>query len=401
MITEFFAPELWTHEMILTMVDAVAFLLFAIAVLYLLIFAIKSQSKKQNVYPTTKKKYRFAVVFPAYMEDRVIINSVNSFLEQSYPRDKFDVFVISDRMTDDTNSVLENAGAIVLKKNFENSTKTASLQEMVKYLEGHDLKYDYLVVLDADNWVDEYFLDKMNDAFYSGCSAIQTHRVAKNYNTNVAILDSVSEEINNAIFRKGHTRLGFSSSLIGSGMAFDYTLFRKYIMKASTIGVDKQLEMFLLKNGYYIEYLSDVYTYDEKVSKSKQFYKQRKRWMSTQFHNLFRGIWGCPAAALQGNWDYCNKLFQWSMPPRIILIGMITLISIGLTLVGSMLAIKWWVLLIVLGIVFVLAIPDYLFNKRLLKALISLPWLFLLMLINVTTIFGRNKKFIHTEHFEE
>ncbi|MEG1538592.1 MAG: glycosyltransferase family 2 protein [Muribaculaceae bacterium] len=398
-IDKVFTIEYFSDTVVLT--DAIIFLFFAIAVLYLLIFAIKSQSKRHNVYPPSKLKYKYIVVFPAYKEDRVIINSVRSFFEQSYPCDKFDVLVISDRMTDATNAELERMGALVVKKDFENSTKTAALQEAVKYIKIHELKYDFLVVLDADNWVDEYFLDKMNDAFYSGCTVIQTHRVAKNYNTNIAILDSVSEEINNAIFRKGHTRFGFSSGLIGSGMAFDYPIFEKYIMKASTIGVDKQLEMFLLKNGYYIEYLSDVYTYDEKVSNSKQFYKQRKRWAATQFHNLFGGIWGCPAAALQGNWDYCNKLFQWAMPPRVILIGIITLVAIGFTLLGSYHAIKWWGLLVILCITFALAIPDYLFNKRLLKALLSVPWLFFLMLINTSTIFGRNKKFIHTEHFEE
>ena len=45
--------------------------------------------------------------------------------------------------------------------------------------------------------------------------------------TNTAVLDAVSEEINNSIFRKGHTRLGFSSGLSGSGMAFEYDLFKR------------------------------------------------------------------------------------------------------------------------------------------------------------------------------
>jgi len=35
----------------------------------------------------------------------------------------------------------------------------------------------------------------------------------------LALLDGISEEINNNIFRKGHQTLGLSSALIGSGMA--------------------------------------------------------------------------------------------------------------------------------------------------------------------------------------
>lgn len=388
--------------MVLELIDAVLFLLFGIAVLYLLIFAVKSVGKRKTVYPPSKRKYKFIAVFPAYMEDRVIVNSVKSFFEQSYPRDKFDVLVVSDRMEDSTNKELEETGAFVLKRNFENSTKTKALQEAVKYLDMNKMEYDYIVILDADNWVDEYFLDKMNDAFYSGCAAIQTHRVAKNYNTNIALLDSVSEEINNSIFRKGHTRLGFSSGLIGSGMAFEYDLFRKFITQSGHIGVDKQLEMFLLKSGYYIEYLPEIYTYDEKVSKRNQFYKQRRRWISTQIHNFFYGVWACPKAAIEGNWDYCNKLFQWSMPPRIILLGFIFILALGFTLAGSTLAIKWWALLGVMGLVFLLAIPDYLFNSKLIRAIASIPLLFLMMVVNsFIALFSRNKKFIHTEHYEE
>lgn len=74
----------------------------------------------------------------------------------------------------------------------------------------------------------------------------------------------VSEEINNSIFRSGHTRLGFSSALIGSGMAFDYDWLIQYIYKATHVGVDKQLESMLLSQNIYIEFLEDVYTYDEK-----------------------------------------------------------------------------------------------------------------------------------------
>lgn len=402
MIFDYFYPNAWSSEMVLEIIDAVLFLLFGIAVLYLLIFAVKSVGKQKTVYPPAKRKYKFITVFPAYMEDRVIVNSVKSFLEQSYPRDKFDVLVVSDRMKDSTNKQLEELGAMVIKRNFENSTKTKALQEAVKYIDLNKMEYDYIVILDADNWVDEYFLDKMNDAFYSGCAAIQTHRVSKNYNTNIALLDSVSEEINNSIFRKGHTRLGFSSGLIGSGMAFEYDLFKKFILKSGQIGVDKQLEMYLLKSGYYIEYLADVYTYDEKVSKSRQFYKQRRRWISTQIHNFFYGVWGCPKAAMEGNWDYCNKLFQWSMPPRIILLGFILIIALGFTLAGSPLAIKWWGLLAAMGLVFILAIPDYLFNGKLIRAFASIPLLFIMMVINsFIAFFSRNKKFIHTEHYED
>ncbi|RHJ87762.1 glycosyltransferase family 2 protein [Parabacteroides sp. AM08-6] len=390
----------WTNsqEKYFLMADAILFLLFLIPVLYLLIFAFSSLKRRKDTYPTAKKKYRFAVLFPAYQEDNIIKETTQSFFKQNYPRDLYDVFVISDHMKDSTNLQLESQTAIVLKLNNAKSTKTYALQAAIRYIEEQKSIYDIIVVMDADNLVEKDFLEKINNAFYSGCSAVQTHRMAKNKDTSIAVLDAVSEEINNSIFRKGHTILGFSSALIGSGMAFDYDLFKDNIMKASDVGIDKQLEMSLLKENIYIDYLEDVPTYDEKIRGKNGFYNQRRRWLSNQFTNLFWGLSSLPKAILRGNWDYCDKLFQWMMPPRIILLGFIILFTLLFTAYNFTLSIKWWGLLLLLCVTFSLAIPDYLVNSKFRKAILNIPILFVLMFFNFFRLKGANKEFIHTEH---
>ncbi|MDL2264967.1 glycosyltransferase family 2 protein [Parabacteroides sp. OttesenSCG-928-G07] len=388
------------NEYAWTIGEAILFLLFLISVLYLFIFAIFSLRKRKFHYPEAKKRYRFAVLFPAYKEDSVIINSVKSFFGQNYPRELYDIIVISDQMTQATNQALEDLSARVVEISLPNSSKTNALRKAMTYIEDENLQYDVVVIMDADNIVDPDYLDKINDAFYSGCAAVQTHRVAKNRNTSVAVLDAVSEEINNSIFRKGHTRLGFSSALMGSGMAFDYELFKESIFKAGHVGVDKQLEMILLKQNIYIEYLEDVYTYDEKVANKTSFYQQRRRWLATQFTNLFSGIFSMPMAMLRGNWDYCNKLFQWMMLPRVILFGFIVLLALLFTWLDWMMSIKWWGLLLLLCITFSIAVPDYLVDKKLRNAILSLPVLFILMFFNFFRLKGATKEFIHTEHKE-
>lgn len=78
--------------------DAIVFLLFLIAVLYIFIFSLASLKKTRNKYPPARKKHRFVVLFPAYQEDAVIINSVCSFLEQDYPSYMYEIIVITDKM---------------------------------------------------------------------------------------------------------------------------------------------------------------------------------------------------------------------------------------------------------------------------------------------------------------
>ncbi|MFR1234948.1 MAG: glycosyltransferase family 2 protein [Barnesiella sp.] len=356
--------------------------------------------KSENKYPPAAKKYKFAVLFPAYMEDKVIVNSVKDFFLQKYPRENYDVFVISAEMKDETNKALEALSATVITVDETCHTKIRALQKATDYIAENKPEYDMVVVLDADNLVDPDFLEHLNNAFYSGCSAVQTHRVAKNMNTSVAVLDAVSEEMNNSIFRKGHTKLGFSAGLIGSGMAFEYDIFRKIIYNADSVGEDKQLEVLLLKQNIYIEYLADIHTYDEKVKKSSQFYEQRKRWLFSQVHNLFLGARALPKALFNGNWDYCNKLFQWIMPPRVMLFGSILIIACLLLPFSFYMSIKWFILFGVLCVTFALAIPDYLVNKRLLKALFYVPVLFMLMFFNHFRIFRSHKTFVHTPHDE-
>lgn len=181
-------------------------------------------------------------------------------------------------------------------------------------------------------------------------------------------------------------------------MAFEYSLFKNIIQGIDKIGEDKHMERKLLLQNIYIEYLEDVYTFDEKVRGKKEFYNQRRRWLATQFYNLFSGISQLPGAILRGKWDYCDKLFQWMMPPRILLLGFVILIACFLSVINIFLSIKWWGLLLFIGITFSLAVPDYLVDKQFKKAIISLPVLFLLMFFNLFRLRGGNKQFIHTKH---
>ena len=400
MIEQFFQiGENWIdkEEYLFQLIDAIVFLCFMVCVLYLFVFAVYSKRKSTYKYPTTMKKYRFAALFPAYGEDEVIIDSVKSFLQQDYPRELYDIIVIANQMRQETLDRLKSLSVKIIKMENPQSTKIEALKAAIRYIEEGKTKYDNVIILDADNIVKNNYIEKINDAIYAGCSAIQTHRVAKNRDSSIAVPDAVSEEINNSIFRKGHTRLGFSSALSGSGMAFEYGLFKNIIQGCNDIGEDKYMERKLLLQNIYIEYLEDVYTYDEKVRGKKDFYNQRQRWLATQFHNLLSGILQIPGALIKGNWDYCDKLFQWMMPPRVLLLGFITLIAAILSPLDIIISIKWWFLLIWLGITFSVAVPDYLVDQKFRKAIASVPILFFLMFLNTFRI-GKKHTFSHTKH---
>ena len=369
-------------------IDAVIFLFFLIAVLYLLIFAIASLGKSDGKYPETTNFKKILVVFSYFQDDDVIIESILNFRNhQDYPTDRYSIFIIGTQFTETHKSFFQE-NALKYLESDNGTTKIGQLKSLILQTDIDEVNADIILLLESNNLVDTDMLRKINNAYYAGCDAVQTHRIAKERETSVQILDAVSEEINNSIFRKGHTRLGFSSALIGSGMAFDYQLFRDTIMKAQSHNIDKYLEREFLKNDIYIEYLESVFTYDEKATNEKVFYQQRNTWIANHFWNLYKGILYLPLAFFQRKWDYCDKLFQWMMPSRVVLLGMIFILAFVITIISWTNSIKWWGLLLLLIITLIIAIPNYLVDNKLRKAIYHIPYIFILML----------RGFVHFNH---
>ena len=278
----------------------------------------------------------------------------------------------------------------------DNSSKAYALNYAVDMLGSET--FDIAVVIDADNVVESNFLTSINDAYYSGSEAIQTHRTAKNLDTDIAILDALSEGINNSIFRLGHVNLGLSSALIGSGMAFDYKWFRENVKKLKTAGEDKELESLLLKDRIYIDYLNNVFVFDEKTKKADAFSRQRRRWLASQLGSLKKGIKDLPSALWTMNVDYIDKIIQWMLLPRVFVLGIITIATLLTTVLNFGMSVKWWLLMIGLLFTFVIAVPDFIANRNNIRAIRKVPLIFILMFINLFRLKGVNKKFIHTDN---
>lgn len=380
---------------ILYFIEYILWLLATLAVVYPLIYSLASLWKRDYRYPQARKQRKFAVLFPAYKEDRIIESVVRSFLTQEYPKELYDVIVISDHMQDTTNTTLSQLPIRLLKADYEESSKAKALNLAMDHLER--TQYDVVVILDADNIVDPDFLQEINKAFDAGVQAVQAHRTAKNRNTEVAVLDGVSEEVNNSIFRRGHVRLGISSALIGSGMAFDYLWFYENVRHLHTSGEDKELEVLLLKQGIFIEFLNHVLVYDEKTQGEKSFYNQRRRWLASQIAQWERIYRDLPKAIFSGNIDYSDKLIQWMLPPRLILFGGIIVMGCIMQLIDWPLALKWWGLFLLMGVTLCLAIPDKLVDEQFKKSINKLPILFIMMVLNHFRLKGESKKFTSTE----
>lgn len=389
--------------LLINIIQIVLLTLLGLATLYILVFSIASLFYKQKKYADNGNIKKIAVLIPGYKEDGVIIEVAKMALQQDYPSDYYDVVIIADSFQKQTLDALSTLPIQLIEVSFEKSTKSKALNKAMATLERD---YDIAVVLDADNIMATDFLKKINAVFESNFIAVQGHRTAKNTNNAWAILDAISEEINNNIFRKGHRVLGLSSAIIGSGMAFRYNYFKTLMATVTAVGgFDKEIELKMLKEGHKIVYLDDAIVYDEKIQKSEVFGNQRRRWLSAQLHYFKKDIWSAIKDLItKGNIDYFDKAIQFIQPPRILLLGAVMIFSFGFSLMNFFLDnqlpfINYWIVLAAACVLsFIFSVPRSFYNLKTLNALLSLPKGMLLMLLSLLKIKGANKTFIHTQH---
>ncbi len=392
---------------ILHSIDITLWVIIAGSVIYVVFFAIislfydKEDHIAAHAAALSNKQCRFLILYPAYKEDRVIINAVENFLLQDYPASHYRVSVISDHMQPETNDYLRQLPITLLEPVFEKSSKAKAMQYAIEMVESGKLqlidgKFDQVVILDADNVVRPDFLSQLN-ILCTVYDAIQCHRCAKNADNDVAVLDGASEEINNTIFRKAHNRLGLSSALIGSGMCFKYELFKKNVFELKTAGEDREMEALLLHQEVFIKYAPDIHVFDEKVSNQDNFQRQRMRWMTAQVQSLLSNLPKIPDAIIHGKINFVDKTIQQALIPRSILIVLLAGISVLMTIFMPSWCEKWWALFALLAVSLYIALPRQLRYQSIAKVL-AIPGLVIRMLKNLLHIDRKNTDFIHTEH---
>ncbi len=374
-------------------IDIILFIFVAATVLYLAVFALASLLNKHTDVPKAKKQNRFIILIPVYKNGIGAEHTVRAALGQTYPQRLFDITVISDHIDEISNFRMAQQPVTLLTPNFEKSSRAKSLQLAINNLPQFKI-YDIVVILNAGNIVEPDFLEKMNDAYESaGTKAIQAHRLSQNRDTASARLSSTFEEINNSIFRRGHIALGLSAASAGSAMAFDFNWFKENIMTIDTVFDDKELEIRLLRQHIFIDYFDDILVFEEKYRKAEDFSRQRGRWIASQFTNIIRNIHYLPMAIFTKHYNLTDKIIQWMILPRMIMMGIILLMGAVTPFIYFTLALKWWALFAIVLFIFAIATPNYLVDDKWDKTFYMLPVIFLSALFSKTIIGKRLKAY--------
>lgn len=362
---------------ILTYIDWFLFIWCAITVIYLGVFAFTSLFVRHSETPKAKKQNRFIILMPSHKNGKSIELTINSILGQTYPQRLFDVTVIADHEDEITLFHLAQQPVTLLTPNYDKSSRTKSLQLAINNLPQFKI-YDIAIILDAGDVVEPEFLEQMNDAYESaGTKAIQTHKLSFNRDTVSARLSAIFEEINNSIFRRGHISLGLPCTLQSSGYAFDFVWLKDYLQYAKPSWSEKEMEVTLTRQHIYIDYFDKIVIYGEKARQAEDFNRQHRSWILAQWKTFIHNVHYLPAAIANRHYDMIDRLFQWMLLPRMIMMTIIVLMCVVIPFIYFSIAVKWWYIFAIVLFIFAMATPNYLVDDKWNSTFFKIPVVFM------------------------
>lgn len=234
--------------------------------------------RKRKPQAESEDRCRIAAVIAARNEEAVIGDLVRSLKAQRYPDELFDVYVIPNNCTDDTEQTAKDAGAKILRCAEPVSTKGDALRQAFTQLSGMR-RYDAYCVFDADNLVDPMFFHHVNNARQAGYHAAQGFRDSKNpFDSWVSGSMSLFFCFMSRFFNESRARLGLSSHLNGTGYMVSDALIRDIGWNTQTLTEDLELSALCALHGYKIGWMPRARIYDEQPKRFWDSAVQRRRW---------------------------------------------------------------------------------------------------------------------------
>ena len=238
------------------------------------------------------KEHRFAVLISAKNEERVIANLIHSILNQNYPKELLQVFVVADNCSDHTAEVSRQAGAHVFERFDENCKGKGYalryLLNQIRDLFGLDA-FDGYLVFDADNLLHKNYIREINKVFDNGYRIVTSYRNSKNYGSNWISAGTGLWFLREAKYiNNPRMQLGVSCLVSGTG----FLMHRDIVKKNGgwnffLLTEDVQFSVNSILQGERIGYCEDAIFYDEQPLRFRDSWNQRLRW-TKGFYQVFR-----------------------------------------------------------------------------------------------------------------
>jgi cellulose synthase/poly-beta-1,6-N-acetylglucosamine synthase-like glycosyltransferase len=206
----------------------------------------RNEERMRDLGPQTR--LRIGVLVPAHDESMSVLPTISDIKEQLLEGDR--IVVIADNCTDDTASVARSAGAEVVERDDPTLRgKGFALDFGLKHLQADPP--DVVVMVDADCRVVEGSVTRLAEACVRTGRPVQaldlmTARPDSSINYRVA---EFAWRVKNWVRPLGLARLGLPCQLMGTGMAFPWSVIRAADLASGAIVEDVKLGLELAQSG--------------------------------------------------------------------------------------------------------------------------------------------------------
>ncbi len=111
----------------------------------------------------------------------------------------------------------------------------------------------------------------------------------------------------------------------------------------------------------------------------------------TQYKSILRNIRFLPMAIMNRHYDMIDKLIQWMLIPRMLLMAVIIFMGIVVPFIYLTAALKWWGLFAIVILIFAIATPNYLVDDKWDSTFFKMPFI---ILSSILKKFNWGKKLI-------
>ncbi|MGB8880299.1 MAG: glycosyltransferase family 2 protein [Solirubrobacteraceae bacterium] len=256
---------------------------------------------------------RFLVLVPAHNEERVIGDALDAINADLRPRDV--VLVVADRCTDRTAEIARSLGALVLERGpQEPGGRAAARQAGLEHARA--LKWDAVLMLDADSVIEPGFFSGCERALSSGAMAVQARSESGRGRTLATEVSLAAFTLQGITIPRGRDRLGVSVRLRGTGMAIrrELALAHRFHAPASE---DLFFTLDLLLEGVRCRHVDTARLRSQGASTWSAFGGQKVRYEAGRMSAarayltrlLYRGVSQHDAACLEAAWFLASPPF--------------------------------------------------------------------------------------------
>lgn len=251
--------------------------------IYFTVVSLFGLIKPERDYTIGKDQKKFVFLVPAHNEEAVIAPTIESLLNQRYDSALFDIVVIADNCTDNTAEIVKSYQGVTLFENHSAEDEPRGKPHAIaKYVESnHWLDYDFVAFIDADNIVDEFYLQEMNAQAVSheDLTVIQGYLGIKNvFSSLTATGYAAVYFITNRALQYANYCLGWNAAIGGTGFILktDYLKEKGWNPKSYTEDFELQVELSIENRRSGWNHFAKVY--DEKPNSLIVSHHQRTRW---------------------------------------------------------------------------------------------------------------------------